>query len=97
MHTVKNNSEDVKLDREADRIFGPLEASLRDLLELAEEISEVSPPTYAEFHYGKEVEPCDECDGNEKIDDPNIRHLHGYETWIDCPKCKGSGVSNVEA
>ena len=50
-------SEGIK--EEVDRIFRPLEESLNKLLNLVEEAVEEAleaiPPTYAEFHYGKEV------------------------------------------
>jgi len=33
---------------------------------------------------------CGECEGNGKIDNPDIQHLAGDETRIGCPSCHGT-------
>lgn len=54
MHTVFEFEEEV--NDLTERIFGPIEKELRKLLEMAKGFEEIKPPTYAEFHYGKEVD-----------------------------------------
>lgn len=73
-------------DDQIDRIFGPLEESLNKLLKLAEGFEKITPPTYAEFHYGKAV-TCDDCDGDGyTMFSCCGDSLKGSDTYM-CPTC----------